>query len=246
MGHRILYIPKPVSGIFYPAYGLLYNGYAFGHASYIANTGWKIPTSTDWDKLISNVGTNPGYKVKEADSNYWTSITNVTNSSKFNARGAGYRVHDTGVSQSINVYVTYLSNTITLAGYYNSYRLFTSLGNESKFEKYQYEFIKGGCSVRLIKESTSLSAGEESTYTGNDGRIYRTIAIGDSGGNNVQEWLADNLVETRFRNGDIIPWYGANPANYFTNAEWAALTTAGCAAYANTLSNVGPSFTFPT
>jgi len=79
-----------------------------------------------------------------------------------------------------------------------------------------------------------------SEYTGNDGKKYSAIAI------NQLYWIQQNLMETKFRDDSIIPWYGANPANYFTNAEWSALTTAGCCAYNNTLSNVATGFTFPT
>ncbi len=56
-----------------------------------------------------------------------------------------------------------------------------------------------GCSVRLVKESTSLTHGQTGTYVGNDGRTYKTICIGN------QEWLAEDLAETKFKNGDFIP-----------------------------------------
>jgi hypothetical protein len=38
-----------------------------------------------------------------------------------------------------------------------------------------------GHSVRLVKESTSLSDGQEGTYTGNDGKVYKTICIDGRG-----------------------------------------------------------------
>lgn len=44
---------------------------------------------------------------------------------------------------------------------------------------------------------------------------------------------------------DIIPWHGATPASYFTDVEWAALTTAGVCAYGNDVNNVATGFTFP-
>jgi hypothetical protein len=91
-------------------------------------------------------------------------------------------------------------------------------------------------SIRLLYAGT----GEPAEYSGNDGKKYRTIKIGN------QIWLADNLCETRFRDGSIIPWFGANQANYFTNAEWAALTGAGVCAYNNLVSNVSENFQFPT
>ena len=81
-----------------------------------------------------------------------------------------------------------------------------------------------GSAVRLVKNYTSLSDGETGTYTGNDGKIYRTICIG------TQEWLADNLVETKYRNGDLIP-------EVTDNSTWAGLSDGARCSYDNTESN---------
>ena len=77
----------------------------------------------------------------------------------------------------------------------------------------------------LIKDSNTLTDGEGGSYTRNDGKVYRTICIG------TQEWLADNLAETKFRNGDDIP-------EVTDNGAWAALETAGMCAYDNDWGNV--------
>jgi uncharacterized protein (TIGR02145 family) len=78
--------------------------------------------------------------------------------------------------------------------------------------------------VRLVKDTTTLSDGETGTYTGNDGKVYRTICIG------TQEWLADNLAETKYRNNDSIP-------EVTDNTAWAGLSTGARCSYDNDPSN---------
>ena len=50
------------------------------------------------------------------------------------------------------------------------------------------------------------------TMTGNDGTTYTTLKIGD------QWWMAENLKETQYRNGDPIP-------EETDNATWEGLST---------------------
>ena len=70
----------------------------------------------------------------------------------------------------------------------------------------------------------SLTHGQTATYTGNDGKIYRTICIG------TQEWVADNLVETKYRDDTDIPIVTEN-------ATWAALATGAMCYYNNDVTN---------
>ena len=81
-----------------------------------------------------------------------------------------------------------------------------------------------GMSVRPVKDSTILTHGQSGTYVGNDGKVYRTICIG------TQEWLADNLCETLYRDGSPIP-------EVTDAATWAALTTGARCSYDNDESN---------
>jgi len=225
--------------IYYPEYGLLYNWYAIKDVREISNSGWHVPTLTEMNTLVTYLGgvTGSGAKVKEIGTTYWDADPGSTNSAKLNVRGSGKRAYSVYNFSSINTDSYLATQTDAASIAYYSGRL-TSANNDFNVNSHSYE--KEGHPIRLLKDSTPLSNGQSGTYTGNDGKVYRTICIG------TQEWLADNLCETRFRDGSIIPWYGADPANYFTNAEWAALTTAGCCAYNNTLSNVGPGFSFPT
>lgn len=234
----VIYIPKKDNPIFYPEYGALYNWYAATDARNIASAGWHISSFAEWTTLQNyNGGYLYGGSLKETGIVHWaTPNTDATNVDKFNGRGSGIRL-ETGIFGNIKHNVYYWAATQYNSG--NAYAAWQQY-QSGIFGIAYVQNKKRGHSLRIIKDSTTLTHGQTGTYTGNDGKVYRTICIG------TQEWLADNLCETRFRNGDIIPWHGATPASYFTNAEWAALTTAGVCAYDNTLSNVATGFTFPT
>jgi len=64
------------------------------------------------------------------------------------------------------------------------------------------------------------TSGQNETMTGNDGKVYQTVQIGD------QVWMAENLRETQYRNGDAIP-------NVTDNSTWAGLSTGARCAYNN-------------
>ena len=91
-----------------------------------------------------------------------------------------------------------------------------------------------------MSDATGRSDGDIAIYTGNDGQVYTAVAI------NELYWTQQNLIETKFRDGSIIPFHGVDNDENFTNAEWAALTTAGVCAYNNDLSNAAPGFSWPT
>ena len=55
-------------------------------------------------------------------------------------------------------------------------------------------------SCRLVKDSTSLSEGGTGNYVGNNGKLYNTKVIGGV------EILLENLCETKYRNGNWIPF----------------------------------------
>lgn len=239
MGHRILYIPRPVNPIFYPEYGLLYNWYVATDTRKISSSDdWVVPTRVQWRALADYLGAagnyytnNVGGKLKETGLTHWASPnTSATNEVNFNAKPSGLRTETGAISSLTQQFRAWSSNNVSSNVY--EYLLYYNIAefDESAFN------MESGRALRLLY----VGAGTPTSYTGNDGKVYRVVTIG------TQIWLADNLTETRFRNGDIIPWYGANSANYFTNAEWAALTTAGCCAYKNTLSNVAAGFSFPT
>ena len=65
-----------------------------------------------------------------------------------------------------------------------------------------------------------ITASEVGTMTGNDGKTYATVKIGS------QWWMAENLKETQYRNGDAIPVET-------DNATWAGLSTGARCAYNN-------------
>ena len=96
---------SPVTG-YVDTYGYLYNWYAAAgiithmgsSTKNICPSGWHVPTNSDWNTLISFLGTNPGTQLKE-NSSLWT--TPGSNISGFSARPGGYRFN-TGNSTSIN------------------------------------------------------------------------------------------------------------------------------------------------
>lgn len=220
-------------------YYYLYNWYAATDARNIAADGWRLPSMDDYGDLISFLdpsGTlyanTAGGSMKETGHTYWNSPNEgATNISNFNARGSGIRIahrNDNpndflGLKEYLYLWTSFNTGIVDGVDMAGAPAIIYSLGTfmckvdsdtSSNMPKVS------GCSIRLIKNSTTLSHGDTSTYIGNDGRIYRTICIG------TQEWMADDLRETQYRNGNSIP-------NVTNASEWISLTTGARCAYNN-------------
>lgn len=207
-------------------YGLLYNWYAATDARNIAAAGWHVPTFAEWFTLQSYLGGEAvaGGKIKETGTTYWTTPnTGATNETGFNARGAGYRAGTTGMFAAMGRYVFFWSSTQFDASL--GYRAGALYYDSALLPVNSATLKADGEPIRLLKDSTTLTDGQTGIYTGNDGKVYRTICIG------TQEWLADNLAETKYRNGDDI-------LEVTDNAAWVALTSGALCAYDNDWNNV--------
>jgi uncharacterized protein (TIGR02145 family) len=215
-------------------YGFMYNWYAANDSRNIANTGWSVPTISNQKTLSDFLGGNnvAGGKLKETGFVHWDSPnTGATNTSNFNARGGGERSDSTGLFTAIKQAAAYWAQGSNAAGgYVSTLSNVTSLYTAYNGSSFHSKDEKFGIGVRLIKDTTSLTNGQTGTYTGNDGKVYRTICVG------TQEWVADNLVETKYRNLDAIP-------EVIPNATWTALSTGARCSYNNDPGNANPTCT---
>jgi len=208
-------------------YGALYNWYAATDVREIAAVGWHVPTISEIQTLANYLGASGDYSnnivgglLKETGEIYWNSPNEgALNTTMFNGRGAGFR---SGVYENLK----YSCRIWTLSLYFGNSVYFglANFNQNLKCLSSLWAFKYYGQSIRPIKDSTTLTHGQTGTYTGNDGKIYRTICIG------TQEWLADNLAETKYRNGDLIPIVTDNTA-------WTSLTTGGMCYYNNDINN---------
>ena len=213
-------------------YGYLYNWYAATDVREIAAIGWGVPTFEEHSILAEYLGATlsgfyffspntVGGQLKETGLTHWnTPNTGATNSAGFNARGSGYR------ETSGSFFLLKDGNTFFSSTEYDADQAQgTNIRYNADFAQTLQPFKKHGNPIRLLKTTTTLSDGETGTYTGNDGKIYSTICIG------TQEWLADNLAETKFANLDWITGYDGGVYTPISNAAWAALTTEAMCAY---------------
>lgn len=206
-------------------YGLLYNNYAAVDVRNIANTGWKVPTATEANTLISYITanytpSNPNIYMRQSGTTYWVNGSG-TNATGFTARGAGERIFTGDFSGLREICQTW--TTSRSSG--NPQILYIDYV-DADVRQYLGGALadKTGCNIRLINESTTLSDGETGTYTGNDGKLYTTICIG------TQEWTMP-LQETKYRNLDII-------TEVTSDATWGSTTTGALCAYNNDWNNV--------
>lgn len=209
-------------------FGMLYNRYAAVDSRNIANTGWHVPTKTELDTLVTYCGGADvaGGKLKATTYSNWKSPnTGATNEFGFNARGGNVRGND-GVFYTGTVPGWYARFwTTTDYDETSTYNLQLFHNAENALMTYNPTNFRWGYSIRLIKDTTTLSHGETGTYTGNDGKTYASICIG------TQEILSSNLRETKYRNSDDIPEVTGNSA-------WAALTTGAFCLYDNNWDNL--------
>jgi len=206
-------------------FGLLYNWYAATDNRNIAANGWRMPTRQEWFDLIlatggtktsesgNNVYYNGGTVLKKTGTTYWNS--GGTDIYGFGAVGGGQRNdYNPSLFASIKDYGEYLCSNNS--GTYTFYIEF-STSNQIISSSLSY---KTGGSIRLVAES-----GNPTEYISNDRKSYSVVTV------NGVTWLAENLKETKYRNGDTIP-------EVTDGATWAGLTTGALCAYNNDWNNV--------
>lgn len=216
-------------------HGALYNGLAVMDPRGLASLGWHIPTNDEY-VTFKNFVNNDSRSLRDTSNSYWDYYANMwspsegwipqawNNNLKFNARASGTRWFDetNGVQgyQHKAMHFHFWLSTPDAYGWNLAelYYLYTP------FYGWNPPMNNLGASVRPIKDSTTLTHGQTGTYVGNDGRIYRTICIG------TQEWLADNLAETKYRDNSVI-----SLVPVFT--DWVALSTGARCFYNNDPSN---------
>lgn len=217
-------------------YGYLYNWYAATDARNIANTGWHVPSKTEFETLVSELGgdTVAGGYLKETGLTHWNSPnTGADNSSGFYGRGSGLRYafnvfpYDFFlIKVALACWLQDLYSPINPYGfvlYYNS----SGLGIGPVYSDPSSDGRLIGISIRFIKDDSTLA-----TYVGNDGKSYQTVKIGD------QVWMAENLAETEYRDHSKI--------SIVEDATvWSGLTAGAMCAYNNDYSLVGCGETEP-
>lgn len=213
-------------------YGALYNWYAATDSRKITSSeDWVVPTFVNYTDLINPLGGIwvAGTHLKEIGNIYWDSSNiDADNSTGFNGRGTGIREVSNGNFIQINT----STRIWFIPEYPNIYGEFLLTTNDtyafcgsSTMEEYQ----KFGNTIRLIYTGSS----SPTSYTGNDGKVYPVVKIGD------QYWLAANLNETKFRNGDWLHGYENGIYTPITNENWVALTTEGMCYYDDNEANGG-------
>jgi uncharacterized protein (TIGR02145 family) len=211
---RILYHPRKLARV---EYGLLYNYPAIADIRNIAPLGWHVPTKAEFDTLIAELGGLAGLseKLRETGIIYWQDLnTGATNSSGWNGRGAGHRIHDTGLFEGLKNNTQWRTSTAP----FGVYDLQVVVNNTEQLTQF---YQKEGVSLRLLKDDSTPVP----TMKDNNGYIYPCVTIG------TQVWMAANLKTTEYRTGDAIP-------EVTDNSAWAALTTGALCAYNNDWNNV--------
>jgi uncharacterized protein (TIGR02145 family) len=223
-----------------PVYGNLYNWPAYTDSRNMAPAGWHVPTSEEFRTLIRyidpTVGTyatvsyTAGIHLKEAGLEHWNSPnTGSVNDLGFNGKGTGNRDYGSSpqfvnLKGHLNLACTTEKDTndcwIGMSARWLDGLVYFSY---AAYGSGIYGMKKNGYAVRCIKDDST----DPGTVTGNDGKIYGTTKIGN------QVWMSENSLETKFRNGDIIP----GPT--FTDNAWAALTTEAYCFYNDDPVNAG-------
>lgn len=204
-------------------YGYRYNWFAVNDSRNIAATGAHVLTQTEWQALQTYLGgpSVAGGKLKETGTAYWIPPnTGATNEVLFAARGSGIR-DETGAFISITESEVFWANT----EYDASNAIYTLLAYDSATMLCTINGPKEyGASVRVAKDSTTLSHLQTGWYYGNDNKKYLTVCI------NGVEYVVLNICETKYRNGDLIP-------EVTDGSAWAALSTGARCSYDNDETN---------
>jgi uncharacterized protein (TIGR02145 family) len=209
-------------------YGALYNWWAITDVRKLTSSDiWEYPSIANWRTLFSMMDTvqesdgiyiypNAGKKLKEEGIIHWLAPNEGTNEFNFSAKGTGIR----------DVIYGDFIGLLEFSAMYSSDDTPYSINIEGdQVITTNIDIQKnGGSAARFVRPATEeellLPNGTYvDNYIGNDGKIYKCVKIG------TQVWLADNLNETKYRNGDWITGIDGGVYTPISNAAWAALTT---------------------
>ena len=183
-------------------YGDLYNWYAATDSRGICGSNAHLPSYDEFNNLLIYLGYISG--------------------DGFNATPGGWRFYD-GSFQSIGLLGFYKISTSNGDNNYVAYIDYSS-GVSGAFTIDSENHVNGSY-IRLIIDTPIEINGNNAIYVGNDLTRYNCVLI------NGIWWLAENLVETKYKDGSIIP-------TVTDNTEWSGLTTGAVCAYNNDESNV--------
>lgn len=129
-------------------YGKLYNWWAVVDSRKLAPAGWRVPSTSDWNTLISGLGTGAGKKMKSTSG--WNASGNGTNQGNFAALPGGFRetAPDSFGNIGSNGY-WWTSTTNSVFGFDLGAGLF--LKNNSD-EPERDSYAAEGLSVRCVKD----------------------------------------------------------------------------------------------
>jgi uncharacterized protein (TIGR02145 family) len=210
-------------------YGLLYNWFVASDVRNIANTDWSVAIKDDFEALMLFIdpagdafANSAGEDLKTIGTTYWNNALGL-DTYGFNGKGAGLRSHVNGLFSDEKVICEFWNNNeftpdsgiMSELRSDTSYFMTSALGTEWGNNK------NVGASIRLIKDD----ANDPGIYIGNDGKRYPTIKI------NNQVWVAQNLAETKYRDGSVIP-------EEQNAVAWTALATGAWCYYDNDPNNM--------
>lgn len=179
--------------------------------------GQPVPSDEELELIISplNIGVDEfGFRFQSSGFRFW---------------GGNPGFSQKGIQSGF-----WLTNT-SFSGNYGKSAHFSNLGILQAGVDWDSTFGIGK-PIRLVRPATEseqlfIDGTQCESYTGNDNKIYKTIKIG------TQIWLAENLQETKFLNGDWIHGYEDGIYTPITNEEWVSLDTAAMCYY-NDIVNV--------
>jgi len=186
-----------------------------------------VPTFAETMSLLTFLGdaSLAGGKLKAID--HWnTPNVGATDEYLFHAVGGGQREWMDGSFNSLKEsgYYWIFDQPTPYAVAYFSFSTYNSTFNYQTNLSEDHGKIRGW-NIRLIIDSPIEIVDNLAIYVGNDLRRYKCTLI------NGVWWLAENLAETKWRNGDLIP-------NVTDNTEWIGLITGAQCIYDNDIKNL--------
>lgn len=175
-------------------FGVFYNFFVGVSASprKIAPTGWKVPSKSDWETLITVVGSaSSGRKLKYPWIWNYNPDTRGYYDYYFNALPGGWR-NGSGVFDSIKYTGYWWTNTSELS----IYGWYFKMNASDTGQTISYITKESGFTLRLLKENDTPPT--DNQITDYEGNVYKTIKIGN------QVWTTENWKCTKFDDGTQI------------------------------------------